>query len=162
MARKTFIAAIALGSFFANPAWGHEGLPRNVAGSVISDRWIQPGESFWLNPDHWVHTYQNYCTPIDHGPTIEVDFPDPPSVEEQKPEAAPTDPAPPAQPDQAEGKEQPPEQPPAPAAEEPKPAASPKKKSAPKPKAAAAPAAVAEEPKPAEEAPTASADAPQE
>lgn len=154
MAKVVFLAAIAHSSpFFANPEWGAEGLPRNAAGDVIINRWIQPGESFWFNPASWVNLYQHYCHQIDSAPKLEVELPDPPGLnpetasnEAQKPEPAPeaaeasvrasdsvaqpeADQAPPA-PDQAEAK---PEEP------APKPAAAPKKKtSAPKPKAEAA------------------------
>ncbi len=155
------VAVIAHATFYANPSWGADGLPRNAAGAVISDRWIQPGESFWINPGAWVNTYQHYCHQIDQGPKLEIevaDPPAPPSNEEQKQEPAPEEPAasdtasesvaqpeadqaPPA-PDQAEAK---PDQVEAKPAEEPapKPAAPPRKKKppAPKPEADQAPPA---------------------
>lgn len=139
MAKILFAVAIAHGTFFANPTWGAEGLPRDASGNVIVNRWIQPGESFWFNPAAWVHTYQHYCHPVDSAPKIEVDLPDPaapdaPSTEEQKPEPAEPAPAPEATPEPA----------PAPDQAEPAPKPAPKKKSTPKPKAA--------EPAPAPEA----------
>lgn len=111
MPKVAFMAVIASGTFFANPTWGAEGLPRNAAGDVITNRWIQTGESFWINPSAWVQTYQHYCHSIESAPKIEVDLPDQaapevPSTEEQKPEPV-----------------------------EPAPAPAPKKKPAPKPKA---------------------------
>jgi len=139
---KAFIPVIAIASLFANPAWGSEGLPRNVAGGVISDRWIQPGESVWINPDSWVHIYQHHFHQVD-GPHLTVDLPDPPSVEVATEPVA--------------------EEPPAPAPEAPAPEAKPasKKSSSSSKKAATKPPAPAPE-APAPEAPTASADAPQE
>lgn len=148
-----FIAVIASGTFFANPTWGAEGLPRDAAGNVIINRWIQVGESFWINPTAWVHTYQNYCNQIPNGPGIQVQLPDhdapeSSSEEAQKPEPAPSEsgeqaqPASPAPESATDSVAQPetdqadptPDQ-----AETPKPAAPRKRKPA-APKAAAAPA----------------------
>lgn len=157
---KLFVAAIAIGTFYANPAWGAAGLPRGADGNPLSDRWIQPGESFWLNPDHWVHIYQAYARLVPEAPTISVDL-----------EPAPAE-APAATESVAIGDQvgdqaaPPPEDSPAPA-----PASAPKKRSSSKKASPAAPPAdappaPAPTPTPeapsAPEAPTVAPDAPQE
>lgn len=165
---KLFVAAIAIGAFYANPAWGAEGLPRGADGAPLSDRWIQPGESFWLNPEHWVHTYQHFARQVPDAPGITVDLP---SNEPEKLEPAPAE-APAATESVAIGDQvgdqaaPPPEDSPAPA-----PAPAPKKRSSSKKAAPAAPPAdapPAPDPTPAPEAPpapeasTVAPDAPQE